>query len=212
MKDYSQNGEGAIIADYFGPRIGTLLDIGANDGVCLSNSRGLIEAGWSGVLVEPSPAAYRRLLLNNANAEFSGRVRCIQAAITTRDGPIDFYDSGTHLHKGDTSLLSTTRPEELARWRKSGEQFTKTTVRGITFRTLMRECGYGEGLPTLDLISIDAEGADYDILRQIDLRAVGCRMLCVETNGKENQKFIDYCAGHGMWLMGQVSENLIFCV
>lgn len=206
MKDYSQNGEQRIILEYFGNSRGTFMDCGANDGALLSNSRALALLGWSGVCIEPAPVAFAKL-----QALYADRpdVRCINAAITTQDGPIDFYDSGTHLHKGDTSLLSTTRPEELARWKRSGEQFTKTTVRGITFSGLLMQLPWPV---VFDFISIDAEGADYDILRQIDLRAVGCRLLCVETNGKENQKFIDYCAGHGMRLHRSVSENLLFCI
>src|SRR5262245_12533077 len=43
---YSQNDEEGIIAGYFGGRTGTLLDIGAYDGVSFSNSRRLIESGW----------------------------------------------------------------------------------------------------------------------------------------------------------------------
>ena len=61
-----------------------------------------------------------------------------------------------------------------------------------------------------DLISIDVEGLDYDVLTQIDLTKCKCRMLIVETNGKENQKYIDYSATHGMTLMTQNAENLIF--
>ena len=44
---YSQNNEEQVILDYFGNKIGNLLDIGANDGITLSNSRKLIELGWA---------------------------------------------------------------------------------------------------------------------------------------------------------------------
>ena len=206
MKDYSQNSEQKIILAYFGNARGTVLDIGANDGVLLSNSRALIELGWSAVLVEPAAEAHRKLVLNNANAVFSDRVKLVQAAITTQDGPLDFYSSGTHLKKGDTDLLSTTHPEEIARWKKSGEVFTKTVVRGITFDTLMRETGVRH----YDFISIDAEGADLDILRQIDLTAVGCRMLCVEVNARGDAEFTAYAKRHGMRLHHSNHENRIY--
>lgn len=204
MKDYSQNGEGAIIAKYFGGAPGFFLSIGENDGECLSNVRALALAGWGGVCVEPAPVAFRKL---DALYGDTLNVVAVNAAITTQDGPIDFYDSGTHLKKGDTSLLSTTRPEELARWKKSGEVFTKTTVRGITFKTLLAECGQGH----FDFITIDAEGVDWLIVQQIDLTAVGCRMLCVEANqSPDRQKFVDYAAGYGMRLHWKSYENLIF--
>lgn len=206
VKDYSQNNEQAIILKYFGSHVGTVLDLGANDGILLSNSRALIELGWRAVLVEPAAPAFRKLVINNANAEFSGRVQCVNAAITTQDGPVDFYDSGTHLHKGDTSLLSTTRPEEMARWKRSGEVFTKTTVRGITFATLLNETG----LAKADFISIDCEGVDLAILQQIDLTALGTRMVCVEVNRNDPRPFDEHCAKHEMRLHYKNWENRIY--
>lgn len=214
MTDHSQNGEQRIILEYFGypdkisgPRNPWLLDIGANDGTVLSNSRALMELDWAGILVEPAMTPFGKLA-----ALYHDRpdVMCVQAAITTQDGPIDFYDCGVHLHKGDTSLLSTTVPETMHRWKRSGEQFTKTSVRGITFATLMRECGYGPEIPPrFEFITLDAEGADLSIIQQIDLRAVGCRMLCVETNGND-APFIEYAARHGMRVHRKCVENVIF--
>ena len=207
MKDFSQSGEQKIILDYFGDFRGTVLDIGANDGITLSNSRALVELGWRAVLVEPAAEAYRKLVLNNANAVFSDRVQTVQAAISSTDGPLDFYSSGTHLKKGDTDLLSTTQEAELARWKKSGEVFTKTTVRGITFATLLKETGLKEA----HFVSIDCEGVDLLVLRQIDLTALGTRMVCVEVNRNDQRPFDEYCEGHGMRLLHRNWENAIYC-
>lgn len=203
MKDYSQNREQGVILDYFGAEPAAFISIGENDGETLSNVRALALMNWWGVCVEPAPVAYAKL------AELYKRedqIWTVQAAITTQDGPIDFYSSGTHLKKGDTDLLSTTRPEEIARWRKSGEVFTKTTVRGITVATLLKETG----LTRADMISIDCEGVDLAVLRQLDLTALGTRMVCVEVNNKDQKPFIDYCAGHGLKLHRRCVENLIF--
>ena len=232
--DYSQNGEGKIIANYFGERKGVLLDIGANDGSVLSNSRGLMLAGWRGYLVEPDRAAFRKLLHLYAPGVHGippdtftlkvNNVTLIQAAVANQNGPLSFYSSGTHLKKGDIALLSTTLPEEMARWKSSGEKFEKTEVHGITFHSLVTACGLGLGnvmdytgatpddVAEFNFISIDAEGADYDILKQIDLRSVGCELLCVEYNAKDEHKFIGYAAGAGMKLIHRNYENLIFAV
>lgn len=222
MRDYSQNGEQKIILDYFGDLRGVALDIGANDGITFSNSRALIQLGWNSVLVEPAAMAFSKLTAIHRNGESltdynvalsrvlvngeKQNIALINAAITTQDGPLDFYSSGTHLKKGDTDLLSTTVPAELARWKKSGEVFTKTTVRGITFETLMKETGCNH----FDFISVDAEGADWDIVSQIDLTAVGCRMLCVEVNQRGDAEFTEYAAKHGMRLHWKCTENRIF--
>lgn len=220
MKDYSQNGEQSQILKYFGDFRGCVLDVGANDGILLSNSRALIESGWSAVLVEPAHVPFQKLVglyIPSVTPPVGGDkvhsilnketgIQCVEAAITTQDGPLEFYSSGTHLKKGDTDLLSTSRPEELARWKKSGEVFTKTVVRGITFETLVKETG----LTRADFISIDAEGADYDILKQIDLTAVGCRLLCVEVNARGDAEFTAYVKQHGMKLLWSSYENRIY--
>lgn len=224
MQDYSQNGEQGVILNYFGGKRGALLDIGANDGQTLSNSRALVELGWYALLVEPAERAFAKLMENSLHLGDGatnfyrtkegeavmnvsrGRMFCVNAAITPQDGPVDFWDCGVHLRRDDTSLLSTTRPETLVRWKRSGEQFTKTTVRGITFDTLLKETG----LSHFDFISIDCEGADWDVLRQIDLAAVGCRMLCVEVNGNDDRVFTEYAIKHGLRPHWKCYENRIY--
>ncbi len=204
MKDFSQSGEQKIILDYFGGFVGRFLSCGENDGETLSNVRALAERGWSGCCVEPAPTAFSKLA---ALYDGDARIHCVQVAITESDGMIDFYDSGTHLKKGDTSLLSTTRPEEMNRWKKSGEQFSKIQVHGVTFNTLIESRRI---LPRFEFISIDCEGVDLQVLRQIDLTAVGCRLLCVEVNRADQGPFDAHCAKHGMRLHHRNYENAIY--
>ena len=52
------------LQEYFlgeNPKFLTALDIGANDGVTLSNTRRIILDGWNAVLVDPAESAYKRL-------------------------------------------------------------------------------------------------------------------------------------------------------
>lgn len=56
--DYSQNGEQQVILDTFaalGITKGHLVDLGAGDGVTMSNSRALLEMGWTGDLYDGDP-------------------------------------------------------------------------------------------------------------------------------------------------------------
>lgn len=58
MKSYSQSGEDIVIAavfDTLGIKSGHLVDLGAGDGEYLSNSRALLDAGWSGILIDGDP-------------------------------------------------------------------------------------------------------------------------------------------------------------
>jgi len=58
MKDYSQNGEQPVILETLaaiGIEKGHLVDLGAGDGVTMSNSRALLEKGWTGDLYDGDP-------------------------------------------------------------------------------------------------------------------------------------------------------------
>lgn len=205
MKDYSQNGEQIIIQKYFGDSIGRVLDIGANDGITLSNSYACIQKGWSALLVEPSMAAFYKLTdLHKDN----DKVEPYNVAISTKEETVDFYESGEHLGIGDTSLLSTLKASEVDRWKSSGETFTKTKTVCLTFAGLMELTKNKK----FDLITIDCEGLDHEVMTQIDLKEVECKMLIVESNSIEDDKYIKYASLHGMKLIHKNSENLIFAV
>jgi FkbM family methyltransferase len=203
MKSYSQNGEDLKALDFFQRHVGTVLSLGENDGKTLSNALLLIESGWSAVLVEPSQTSFKRLVeLHKDN----NKVVCMNVAISDQEGDLEFMESGPHISNNDHSLLSTLKPTEVLRWHGSGTVFTPTTVQAITFETLLERAPF----KTFEYITIDIEGLDYEVLCQIDLTKVGCRMLCIETNSVDDNKYIAYCLKHGMRLHSKNYENLIF--
>ena len=69
----------------------------------------------------------------------------------------------------------------------------------------------GEKFP---YISIDAEGYDWEILKQIDLKKYGVEMLCIEWNGIEQlaYNYTHYCAPFGLTELRRNEENMIFAL
>jgi FkbM family methyltransferase len=114
-------------------------------------------------------------------------VECLNVAIANEKGRIDFYDMGEHVGKGDTSLLATAVQSETNRW--AGTQFTKCKVKAVT---------YADIVDTYDFITIDCEGLDLDVLKQIDLKHTS--LVCVEHNSVREIRngIIDYCASFGL--------------
>lgn len=202
IKDYSQYGEGKIIAEYFKEFKGTLLSLGENDGKTLSNVLGLIENGWTAHLVEPSPSVFSKLeSLHGDNR----KVKCYETAIAEHNGTIKFYNSGSHLNYGDTSLLSTTDIKEVNKWRNKCA-FNEIEVNCMTFETFIKM----SGIINLDLISIDCEGLDYFILTQIDFKTHNTKCICVEHNNIDTQKYINYMSNLGYKVHFKNYCNLIF--
>lgn len=201
MRSYSQNAEDVLVADLFGSYKGTLLDIGANDGQTLSNSKLLIDNGWKAVLFEPG-AVYLDLCLLHGN---NPNVMLYKNGIGDKNEVVKFWDSGAHVPDSkDKGLVSTFDFNETKRW--PGVEFTEYEISLITFEQFLKHY-LGN---TFDFISIDAEGFDWVILQQIDLEVVGCKVLCIEWNGDQElfKKFTDYCKGFR--LVDRNNENLIF--
>ena len=127
---YSQNNEEQIILDYFKYFKGHLLDIGANDGITLSNSRKLIELGWTGDLIEPSPNAFEKLKKLYSRKK---KTKVHNIAIADKSELMTFYVSGTHLGNGDTDLLSTLSLKDKQKWETTTEYKT-IEVQALTFK------------------------------------------------------------------------------
>lgn len=199
MKNYSQNREQEVILSYFNGKKGTFLDVGANDGITLSNTYALATLGWQGVLIEPSPTTFQKLKFNSRFFD----CQLLNVAIGTVDGPVKMWDSGTHLNKGDHGLLSTMSPADRDKWAASTE-FKEIEVQCWTYQTLLNASKIKE----FDFISIDAEGYDYDILRQIDLSNTSS--VCVEWNSKLEEKERFDALMTGFKLIYTSGENLIY--
>lgn len=182
---YSQNNEQDIILQYFGNRKGFFLDIGANDGITLSNTYALQLQEWKGVLIEPSEEAFNRIKASNGVQKFN-------VAIGTEDGHCTFHEMGNHLNAGDVSLLSTIKKTELKRW--PGVEFKERMTEVWTYKTLLKHSPF----KFFDFISIDAEGVDYEILEQIDLKYTD--MVCIEHNSNPDlfQLIKEYCNKAGL--------------
>jgi FkbM family methyltransferase len=200
MTSYSQNAEDLIVYSLFKGKPGVLLEIGANDGSTFSNSRFLIEKGWSAELVEPSSTFAELQTLHIGNSH----VICHNFGIGGRDEVVPFFESGAHVLAGsDRALVSSVDFEETERWRNAGVEFVEKNIQLVSWET------FAKSGKRFDFISIDVEGLDWQILQQIDLEAVGCKVLCIEWNGDQElgKKIFDYCKGFR--LVDRNNENLI---
>ena len=147
---YSQFGEDLIVAAIFGSHIGRLLDIGAYHPKQLSNSRLLIERGWSGILIEPSPYAMQGLLEEYGRCD---RVTLIQAAVS----PEVLADMEI-----TPDAVSTTEAEQYERWRMHAKFTGRLLVGTLTLPELTNRFG-GD----FDLINVDTEGTSIEIAKEL---------------------------------------------
>ncbi len=190
-KYYSQNDEERVILEYFGSGTGTLVDIGSNDGTTFSNSARLIELGWSAHLVEPHREAYEKAC---NHYQGNDKVKHYNLAINTENQSLTF-------HAGSDSMLSSIHAEHKDLWPTT--IFEERTVNVVDWKSFLER----SLINTIDFLSIDAEGCDWDILQQIDLD--GVRLLCIEV-GDQKDEIKQYCRQFGMRVIHRTFENLIF--
>lgn len=170
---YSQNDEERCIVEYFsGHSPARFLDVGAHDGVHLSNTRRLSELGWGGTLVEPSPSPFKSLMENYAGCD---SVNLVNAAIVAGwPRLLKFYDS-----RGD--FVSTFDEAHRALWAaagadgRAGVKFQPIYVYGINFETLLT------AFPgPYAFVSLDVEGINHLLFAELPLREIGVELVCVE--------------------------------
>jgi FkbM family methyltransferase len=204
VKSYSQSNEQEIILNYFGDFTGIFLDIGANDGITLSNTYALVQKGWAGTLVEASPKAYERLIKIHPS---NYNLVLLNVAVGAEDGEIEFYESGELLGKGDVALVSSTKIEETERWKSLNMPFEKITVPVVTFKKMLESTKHHNHY---DLISIDIEGMEYEVVPQINFTALGTKMAIIEWNGKHGEYYDSLLYAHSLKLIHTNAENRIY--
>jgi hypothetical protein len=86
----------------------------------------------------------------------------------------------------------TIKKAETKRW--PGTEFKERMTEVWTYRSLI----HNSPLKYFDFISIDAEGVDYEILEQINLKHT--QMVCIEHNGNVDLFHLikDYCNKAGL--------------
>lgn len=172
----SQIGQDEFIDNFFQKKEGLIfLDIGAHDGVSLSNTYFLEKnRNWSGICVEPQPSEFEKLK-NNRNCV------CLNVAISDYEGETNF----THI-EGYANMLSgiDENYDERHRDRIQSEvevyggkiNNIKVTVKKL--QTILDE----ENLLDIDFCSIDTEGSEFKILKSIDFSRTNIKVFIIEKN------------------------------
>lgn len=147
---------------------GTFLEVGANDGFSQSNTY-LLERfyGWSGILIEPDPALAKRC------GRLRRRSRVVNVACVSDSTSVPFLD----LARQDlmsVSLGSQAGEDEAPR------------IKGVPQRVRVKTRTLSEvidelSIASIDLISIDVEGAELDLMKGVDWDRHTPGYLLVET-------------------------------
>ena len=180
------------------PDPGVFVEAGANDGLRQSNTLRLEkEHGWSGLLIEPSPAAYAALGENRPTAVH------INAALVSAS----FVGESVRGAFSDGQLTGTLAPELVSRasdvprsivqrvaskLRRVLRLKPKVTLVEVPALTLA-ECLEESGIKTLNLLSLDVEGYELEVLQGLKLDQVRPQMMIVEVRSVQAWDLLQWC-------------------
>ena len=160
----------AIYELFFGHTPGFLVEIGAYDGITYSNTSGLLEAGWAGLLVEPVPEFYNLSVKRYYNYK---RVELANRGISGTSGVMRMNLSGP-LTSGSTQIQE--RYLNLS-WAKKYLTPTKIEVPVETLTKTFEEFQVPENL---DLLVVDVEGLETEVISSLNWDKYHPRMVIIE--------------------------------
>ena len=199
---------------------GTFVEIGANDGLHMSNSwffeRHL---GWRGMCVEANPYVFQRLQHH--------RPRCINInALISSDHPddkvpfISFYrntkkiqtakDWETGLsgiegseHNGNHEISSFARAKKFAA-KTAGLHVMRSMLTVQTFAKLFAEHKFEK----IDFLSIDVEGNELAVLRSINFRTTFIRVIVTEVTTKNVSDLLQWNGFRDLGIIFRLGDHV----
>jgi FkbM family methyltransferase len=165
-------------------RNGYFVDFGATDGVHLSNTCLLErEHGWTGIVAEPAKCWHQALRTNRA---CHVETKCVWSE---SDMSLPFNETSTPVL---STLSAYSASDGHAKSRKHGTQYDVET---ISLLDLLRKFN---APATIDYLSIDTEGSEYDILSRFDFGKYRFRVITCEHNHTPmRQKLFDLLTSKG---------------
>ena len=170
-ESYSQLGQDIFVLNKLGgKKEGFFIEIGAGDGLYLSNTY-LLEKnfGWTGILVEPNKSLYNSCI---------NLRRCItinQLVLGQNHSSMKFFEKrvGEFSHSEGFGDITASEIE------------STYEVSAIRFEEIFKGLAI---VPNIDFLSIDTEGSEVEILKSIDFLRFKPKIICIEHNYVKNNR------------------------
>ena len=196
-RDTTQHGEFALLRKLMTgdmPRI--FVDVGANDGFKGSNSYPFIARGWRTLLIEPHPAAFARLQKRFQNRS---HVKCLNLACADQEGTLPLFIG----IDGDDGTLATLCTDDHPHFRKARTD-QRVLVRVERLDTVLT----AQDIPhDFGILSVDAEGMDYEVLLGLDLKIWRPRIIITEEYDLKTARKHEHLKRSGYALAGSIMSN-----
>ena len=180
------------------------VELGANDGISYSNTMHLeMFRGWRGLLIEPHPGNYRRLLRTRGRQN-----QCVQAACVS----FDFQSETMRLLYSNSMTITLDGESEITdrfshadagkKWLGKGELIHEFDAPAKTLDYILRSVNAPK---QMGLLSLDVEGAELEVLRGINHKEFRFDVIALEC--RDLQHVSEFLEKHDYTLVAQVSHH-----
>ena len=176
-KYYSQCGQDKFLNEkiFKGKKNGIFVDIGANDGICFSNTYFFEkDLAWKGICFEPLKGAFEKLEENRTSININ--------ACASDEDKLDSFLSISGYGEMLSGLKSKYDPEHLKRIEDTCQKH-KCVVEEIQVQCYdINKIFKKYGFEKIDLLSVDTEGNELEILKSINYNTTRIKTITVENN------------------------------
>jgi FkbM family methyltransferase len=182
---------------------GVFIDIGAHDGITSSNSWFFEkQRNWTGVCVEPNSAVFKRLSANRA-------ARVIDCCAAGTRGTVKFQRIAgySEMLSGIADRYSAEHKKRIAEeMQQFGGSSEIVEVPSRTFSDIAEEAGITE----VNYLSIDTEGAEFEILKSVDFRKYTIHAVTVEYTNSIRGDLLSYMKGLDFEVLKSIGADMMF--
>lgn len=203
---YSQCGEDVIVKhlfDHMGNFKPSYLDIGAHHPFFLSNTALFYRHGSTGINIEPDPILFLNFIKHRK------RDTNLNIGVGDKEDELDFYMISD-------STLNTFSKTEAENYLRMGS-FKINEVKKIKVDTLHNVINKHAKGKFPDFLSVDAEGIDEIIVKDVDFTTNYPVVICIETvsfstvgKGQKNRALIEFISSKGYIIYADTNINTIF--
>lgn len=203
--DYSQFGQSNYVSDklLMNKTNGFFIESGAYDGEDLSNTLYFeLNLNWTGLLIEPIPFLYEKLLAKNRN------IFALNACIA-KNKPILAKFRVFHALSGREDQMGEMH-RNIINDGISGldEKYKIEYMPCFSINTIMKALDVKQ----VDFFSLDIEGGEWDVINSIHFDHLNIKSFCIEWTGNENNKYliIEHLNKNGFNLVKSTDFDLFF--